>query len=36
MGTQQNTDIDYDWLPKETTTEFGMFSHTLSMIALLL
>ena len=24
MGTQQNTDIDYDWLPKETTTEFGM------------
>lgn len=24
MGTQQNADIDYDWLPKETTTEFGM------------
>lgn len=23
MGTQQNTDIDYDWLPKETTTEFA-------------
>lgn len=23
MGTQQNTDIDYDWLPKETTTEFS-------------
>lgn len=22
MGTQQNADIDYDWLPKETTTEF--------------
>lgn len=23
MGTQQNADIDYDWLPKETTTEFS-------------
>lgn len=22
MGTQQDTDIDYEWLPKETTTEF--------------
>ena len=27
MGTQQNADIDYDWLPKETTTEFGMFCY---------
>lgn len=40
MGTQQNTDIDYDWLPKETTTDFGMLwfvslSHALSMISLL-
>ena len=24
MGTQQNNGIDYDWLPKETTTHFGM------------
>lgn len=23
MGTQQNSDIDVDWLPKETTTDFG-------------
>ncbi|KAK2566286.1 Translocon-associated protein subunit alpha [Acropora cervicornis] len=23
MGTQQNNGIDYDWLPKETTTHFG-------------
>ncbi|XP_068701526.1 translocon-associated protein subunit alpha-like [Montipora foliosa] len=23
MGTQQKTDIDYDWLPKETTLEFA-------------
>lgn len=25
MGTQQNSDIDVDWLPKETTTDFGKF-----------
>jgi hypothetical protein len=24
MGTQQKSDVDVDWLPKETTTEFGM------------
>ena len=30
MGTQQNTDIDYDWLPKETTTEFGKKLHSSS------
>ncbi|CAB3983072.1 translocon-associated subunit alpha isoform X2 [Paramuricea clavata] len=23
MGTQQKSDVDIDWLPKETTTEFG-------------
>ncbi|XP_028391715.1 translocon-associated protein subunit alpha-like [Dendronephthya gigantea] len=23
MGTQQKSDVDMDWLPKETTTEFG-------------
>mgnify|MGYP002804303089 FL=1 len=23
MGTQQKSDVDVDWLPKETTTEFG-------------
>ena len=28
MGTQQNADIDYDWLPKETTTEFGKLYFT--------
>ena len=22
-GTVQDEDIDYEWLPKETTTEFG-------------
>ena len=27
MGTQQNADIDYDWLPKETTTEFGKLQN---------
>jgi hypothetical protein len=26
MGTQQDADIDYEWLPKETTTEFGKFA----------
>ena len=35
MGTQQNTDIDYDWLPKETTTEFGMFCSSVVVYLLL-
>lgn len=29
MGTQHKSDVDIDWLPKETTTEFGMFIRNL-------
>lgn len=26
-GTQNSNNIDYDWLPKETTTEFGKLQN---------
>ena len=34
MGTQQNTDVDVDWLPKETTTEFSKLYPMFSCVIL--
>jgi hypothetical protein len=32
MGTQQKSDVDVDWLPKETTTEFGKILYDVKLV----